>query len=38
MALFLSSKLQKAADTSLLEDRKNTLLSDHEEFIAFEQS
>ena len=38
MALFLSSKLQKAADTSLLEDRKNQLLNDHEEFIAFEQS
>lgn len=38
MALFLSSKLRKAADTSLLEGRKNQLLNDHEEFIAFEKS
>ena len=38
MALFLSSKLRKAADTSLLEGRKNQLLNDHEEFIAFDQS
>ncbi len=38
MALFLSSKLRKAADTSLIEGRKNQLLNDHEEFIAFEQS
>ncbi len=38
MALFLSSKLRKAADTSLIEGRKNELLNDHEEFIAFEQS
>ncbi len=38
MALFLSSKLRKAADTSLIEGRKNQLLNDHEEFNAFEQS
>jgi hypothetical protein len=38
MALFLSYKLRKAANTSLLEERKNKLLNDHEEFIAFEQS
>jgi hypothetical protein len=38
MALFLSSKLRKAADTSLIEDRKKQLFNDHEEFIAFEQS
>tara|TARA_R110001583_G_scaffold12056_3_gene53741 strand:- start:11967 stop:13373 length:1407 start_codon:yes stop_codon:yes gene_type:complete len=38
MALFLSSKLRKAANTSLIEDRKIQLLNDHEEFIAFEQS
>ena len=38
MALFLASKLRKAANTSLLEERKNQLLNDHQEFIAFEQS
>lgn len=38
MALFLSSKLRRVANTSLIEGRKNQLLSDHEEFIAFEQS
>ncbi|RXQ95113.1 glycosyl hydrolase family protein [Ancylomarina salipaludis] len=38
MALFLASKLRKAANTSLLEEKKNKLLNDHQEFIAFEQS
>ena len=38
MALFLSSKLRKAANTSLIEGKKNQLLNDHEEFVAFEQS
>jgi len=38
MALFLSSKLRKAADTSLIEGQKKQLLNDHEEFIAFEKS
>ena len=38
MALFLSSKLRKAADTSLLEGKKSQLLNNYEEFIAFEQS
>jgi len=38
MALFLSSKLRKAANTFLFEESKHQLLKDHEEFIAFEQS
>ncbi len=38
MALFLSSKLRKAANTSLLEEKKNQLLNDHDEFNAFEDS
>ena len=38
MALFLSSKLRKAANTSKLEDKKNQLLNDHNEFNAFEES
>lgn len=38
MALFLSSKLRKAANTSLLEEKKNKLLNDHDEYNAFEDS
>ncbi|MRT93898.1 family 16 glycosylhydrolase [Ancylomarina sp. 16SWW S1-10-2] len=38
MALFLSSKLRKAADTSLIEGKKSQLLNNYEEFVAFEQS
>lgn len=38
MALFLSIKLRRAANTSLIENKKNQLLKDYQEFIAFEQS
>lgn len=38
MSLFLSYKLRKASNTSMLENRKNKLLNDHQEFTAYEQS
>ncbi len=38
MALFLSSKLRRSSNTSLIEDRKNKLWYGYKEFTAFEES